>query len=577
MKQEKWRVQGKKADFERIGKEFGISPIVARLIRNRDLTEAEEIRQYLNGGLDDLNDPMLLPDMEAAAGLLEEKIASGKAIRIIGDYDIDGVCSIYILYRGLKELGARADWRIPHRVQDGYGLNVRLVEEAAADQIDTLLTCDNGIAAIEQIARARELGMAVVVTDHHEVQAELPAADAVVNPKRADNQYPFPGICGAVVAWKLVTVLFARRGMEEKAKDYLEFAALATVGDVMSLQGENRIIVREGLKKLRCTANPGLRALMDCSGILPENLSAYHLGFVIGPCLNAGGRLDTAKRAVEVLLAGEEEAPVLARGLRELNEERKDMTLRGLEQAVGIIEQSSLLRDPVLVVFLPDCHESLAGIIAGRLRERYSRPAFVLTRTEEGLKGSGRSIPAYHMFEGLNRCGELLTKFGGHPMAAGLSLKEENLEELRKRLNQECGLGEEDLVPTVWIDMELPFLYATEELTEQCRLLEPFGNGNEKPVFAARNVQVNRMSRIGKSRNMLKLSLSDASGAELEGLFFGDGDAFCVYYGEKFGGEEVEKAFRGDRNSLRLMVAYYPDINCYQGRRRIQIVIQRYL
>lgn len=577
MKQEKWRVQGKKADFERIGKEFGISPIVARLIRNRDLTEAEEIRQYLNGGLEDLNDPKLLPDMEAAAGLLEEKIASGKAIRIIGDYDIDGVCSIYILYRGLKELGARADWRIPHRVQDGYGLNVRLVEEAAADQIDTLLTCDNGIAAIEQIARARELGMAVVVTDHHEVQAELPAADAVVNPKRADNQYPFPGICGAVVAWKLVTVLFARRGMEEKAKDYLEFAALATVGDVMSLQGENRIIVREGLKKLRCTANPGLRALMDCSGILPENLSAYHLGFVIGPCLNAGGRLDTAKRAVEVLLAGEEEAPVLARGLRELNEERKDMTLRGLEQAVGIIEQSSLLRDPVLVVFLPDCHESLAGIIAGRLRERYSRPAFVLTRTEEGLKGSGRSIPAYHMFEGLNRCRELLTKFGGHPMAAGLSLKEENLEELRKRLNQECGLGEEDLVPTVWIDMELPFLYATEELTEQCRLLEPFGNGNEKPVFAARNVQVNRMSRIGKSRNMLKLSLSDASGAELEGLFFGDGDAFCVYYGEKFGGEEVEKAFRGDRNSLRLMVAYYPDINCYQGRRRIQIVIQRYL
>lgn len=577
MKQEKWRVQGKKADFERIGKEFGISPIVARLIRNRDLTEAEEIRQYLNGGLEDLNDPMLLPDMEAAAGLLEEKIASGKAIRIIGDYDIDGVCSIYILYRGLKELGARADWRIPHRVQDGYGLNVRLVEEAAADQIDTLLTCDNGIAAIEQIARARELGMAVVVTDHHEVQAELPAADAVVNPKRADNQYPFPGICGAVVAWKLVTVLFARRGMEEKAKDYLEFAALATVGDVMSLQGENRIIVREGLKKLRCTANPGLRALMDCSGILPENLSAYHLGFVIGPCLNAGGRLDTAKRAVEVLLAGEEEAPVLARGLRELNEERKDMTLRGLEQAVGIIEQSSLLRDPVLVVFLPDCHESLAGIIAGRLRERYSRPAFVLTRTEEGLKGSGRSIPAYHMFEGLNRCRELLTKFGGHPMAAGLSLKEENLEELRKRLNQECGLGEEDLVPTVWIDMELPFLYATEELTEQCRLLEPFGNGNEKPVFAARNVQVNRMSRIGKSRNMLKLSLSDASGAELEGLFFGDGDAFCAYYGEKFGGEEVEKAFRGDRNSLRLMVTYYPDINCYQGRRRIQIVIQRYL
>ena len=577
MKEEKWRIQAKKADFAAISERFGISPIVARLIRNKDLETEEEIRYYLEGTLSDLHDPGLLPDMEKAAEILEEKIRLKKKIRIIGDYDIDGVCSIYILYRGLTSLGADTDWRIPHRIQDGYGLNIRLVEEAAAEGADTILTCDNGIAAAEQIAAAKQAGMTVVVTDHHEVQETLPPADAVVDPKREGNRYPYPGICGAVVAWKLMTVLFERFGCPERTMEYLEFAALATVGDVMLLQDENRIIVREGLKQMRNTQNPGLRALMECSGIQPEHLSAYHLGFVIGPCLNAGGRLDTARRAVEVLLAEEDRAGELAAGLRALNEERKAMTQTGVERAAEQIENSDLKQDRVLVVYLQDCHESLAGIIAGRLRERYSRPAIVLTDAEGGVKGSGRSIPAYHMFDGLNRCRDLLDKFGGHPMAAGLSLKKEKVGELRRRLNEECGLTEKDLVPVVWIDMELPFSWVSEELVKQCRLLEPFGNGNEKPVFAARNIRVLRMARIGKARNMLKLQLADEDGIQMDGIYFGDGDEFAAYYGEKFGAGEVEKALRGDRNALRLMITYYPDVNVFRGQARLQAVVQRYL
>lgn len=566
MAEEKWRIQAKKADFEGIAKHFSIDPVTARIIRNRGLEDEAAIDRYLNGTTDSLYAPELLKDMDKAVGILKEKISAGRRIRVVGDYDIDGVCSTYILYTALRGFGADVDYDIPDRVKDGYGINEAIIEKAASEGIDTILTCDNGIAAADQIHLAKRLGMTVIVTDHHEVPMDgerelLPPADAIVNPRQADCDYPFPEICGAVVAYKLVQALYEAQGCRNREwEELLEFAAIATVGDVMRLQDENRIIVKYGLKKIACTKSIGLRKLVEKNNLDADHLTAYHIGFVIGPCLNAGGRLKTAKLALSLLLSeDEDEADKLAVNLKELNDMRKDMTEQGTE-AARLQVDTCLSRDKVLVVYLPECHESLAGIIAGRLREYYQKPSIVLTRGEDSVKGSGRSIEAYHMFQRLTQVKELLLKFGGHPMAAGLSLREEDIETFRKRLNENSGLTEEDFKATVWIDVPMPVNYVREELIREFARLEPFGQGNEKPLFAQKGLGIRGSRVMGKNRNVVKLSLESSGGFVMDGLYFGDGEAF-----------ERE---RDGRRSIDIV--YYPDINEYNGSRTLQAVIRKY-
>ena len=571
MTEETWMLYAKKADFQEIGHKFHISPILARLIRNRDVVGDEAIERYLNGPVDQMHSPELLPDLTLAAGILEQKISAGAPVRIVGDYDIDGVCSTCILYQGLKRLGVKVDYEIPDRVKDGYGINESIIQAASEDGIDTILTCDNGIAAISQIALAKELGMTVVVTDHHDIQTVvsedgkeedlLPPADALVNPKRRDSMYPYPQICGAMVAYKLIQVMYERAGIPRAEwLDMMELAAVATVGDVMKLQDENRIVVKEGLKRLKDTKNLGLRALIEANQLDPEKISAYHIGFVIGPCLNAGGRLYTAKLALALLLAeNEEKARERALELKNLNDQRKDMTQKGVDEAAVQVEER-YMEDKVLVVFLPDCHESLAGIVAGRIRERYHKPTLILTHSEEGAKGSGRSIEAYHMFQGLVEVQDLLTKFGGHPMAAGFSLPLENVDEFRRRLNENAKLTPEDFIPKVWIDIALPFEYVDEALIEELERLEPFGQGNEKPQFAQKNLLVRSARVMGKNRNVVKLMLVNERGAALDAVVFTDGDLFLEEMG----------------NSRRMDVVYYPTVNEYNGRRTVQIVVRNW-
>ena len=572
MKKERWVVSAKRADFQAIADRFGIDPVIARLIRNRDVTGEKEIEEYLFGDLEQLHDPLLMKDMERAADLIAEKIREKKPIRIIGDYDIDGVTATYILLTGLKDLGADVDVRIPDRIADGYGLNEHLVQFAADEGRDTIVTCDNGIAAGSQIRLAKELGMTVVVTDHHEVPFEedengerryiLPPADAVVNPKQKDCSYPFPGLCGAAVAWKLIQTMEAKAGIpKEHSFRFLEFVAIATIGDVMDLVGENRVFVKKGLELLKTTKNEGLHALMQCTGVDTANLNTYHIGFVIGPCINAGGRLDTAKRALELLNASNRrEAVTLAADLKELNDSRKEMTEEGVEEAVRQIESSSWKDDQVLVVYLPECHESIAGIIAGRIKERYYRPTFVLTKGETGVKGSGRSIEAYDMFAEMSRCRELFTKFGGHKLAAGLSLEEEKVEVFRKRINELADLTEEDLQMKVSIDMRLPFPYINEELIHELKILEPFGKGNGKPLFAESKLRVIQPRIFGKNRNVLKCRLEDQQGNQMEAVYFG----------------EVEDCLRQMEKKQIMSFTYYPSINEYMGRRTIQLTIVNY-
>ena len=571
MMQEKWMLYAKKADFQEIGHKFHISPILARLIRNRDVVGDEAVGRYLYSGPEGMHDPGLLPDMEGAVEILEKKIVAGARIRIVGDYDIDGVCSSCILALGLKRLGAKADWEIPDRIKDGYGINESIIRVASAEGIDTILTCDNGIAAISQIALAKELGMTVVVTDHHDIQTRaledgseedlLPPADALVNPKRRDSTYPFPQICGAMVAYKLIQVLYERAGVpREEWLEMMELAAVATVGDVMKLQDENRIVVKEGLKRIAHTKNLGLRALIRANQLDPAKISAYHIGFIIGPCLNAGGRLQTAKLALGLLLAEDErEAEELAAELKILNDQRKDMTQEGVIEAQAQVEEH-YREDKVLVVFLPDCHESLAGIVAGRIREQYNKPTLILTYGEDGAKGSGRSIEAYHMFQGLVEVQDLLTKFGGHPMAAGFSLPLENVGEFRRRLNENARLTPEDFVPKVWIDIALPFEYVSEELIEELELLEPFGNGNEKPQFAQRDLFIRSVRVMGKNRNVVKLMLVNEQGTALDAIVFTEGNRFLEEMGDK----------------RRMDVVYYPTVNEYNGRRSLQIVVKNW-
>ena len=555
---------------QELAAQFHVSPMAMRLIRSRAGESEAEVRAYLYGTLDDLADARLMKGMTEAVALLLEKIRAGASIRIIGDYDIDGVNATHILVTGLRRVGAQVDTVIPDRLKDGYGINEHLIEQAKGAGIDTIVTCDNGIAAAKEIAYAKELGMTVIVTDHHEIpyrEAEdstrttiLPPADVIVNPKQADFPYPYKKLCGAAVAWRLVEVLYQEAGVpREEFLDLAQFAAVATIGDIMDLTGENRILVKYGLKQLADTTNPGYRALLAVNGLEGKKLTAYHIGFVIGPCINASGRLDTAKRALELLGASSKtEAEKLAGDLKALNDSRKDLTAKGTTEAIRLIEETDLGQDKVLVVYLPDCHESLAGIIAGRIRERYFRPCFVLTDGEEGVKGSGRSIPGYHMFEEMTKVAELFTKFGGHPMAAGLSIPTENVELLRKRLNENCRLTDADLIPKLSYDAVLPIQYAGEQIIKELELLEPFGKENDKPLFAAANVRVKSARVIGKNRNVLKTVLEDDKGSRLEGISFGDVEADLHYIESK--------------DTVCLL--YYPEINEFQGRRTVQAVIE---
>lgn len=568
---EKWFLTMKKADFSGIARKYNISPITARLIRNRDVIGDEAIDFYLNGTIADLYDGMLMQDMDKAVEILAEKIEEEKRIRIIGDYDIDGVNATYILQEGLSGLGAHVDTDIPDRIKDGYGLNIDLIDRALDDGVDTIITCDNGIAAADEIAYGKENGLTVIVTDHHEVpyvemngekEYMLPRADAVVDPHRPDCEYPFKGLCGAAVAYKLIEALYNVKQRDPEDMDYLmENVAIATVGDVMDLTGENRIFVKQGLEMLKRTKNQGLKALIECTGIDTERLNTYHIGFVLGPCINASGRLDTAKRALELLNARtRREAVMLAEDLKALNDSRKEMTEKGVEEAVQMIESTSLKDDKVLVVYLPDCHESIAGIIAGRIKERYYRPAFVLTKAEEGVKGSGRSIESYDMFAQMCRCRAIFTKFGGHKLAAGLSLEEGNVERFRQTINALADLTEEDLQMKVSIDMLLPFPYITEQLIKELELLEPFGKGNTKPLFAERNLRVISPRIFGKNRNVLKCRLEDASGNQMEAVYFGD----------------VEACLKAMEEKHVMSFTYYPSVNEYMGRRTLQLTIVNY-
>ncbi len=575
---EKWVVAAKRADFAQIAAKFGIDPVTARLIRNRDVVGDEAIRLYLYGGLEQLYNPHLLKGADEAAALIKRKIQEKKKIRIIGDYDIDGVNATYILYKGLKRCQALVDYEIPDRMKDGYGINEHLIQYAYEEGVDTILTCDNGIAAVDQIGYAKDHGMTVIVTDHHEPQDRIPPADVIVNPKQEGCPYPFKNLCGAAVAWKVVQCLYELFDIGwEASLEFLEQTAIATVGDVMDLTEENRILVKEGLKKLNHTTNPGLHALIQANGLEQAQLNAYHIGFVLGPCINASGRLDTAKRALSLLLEeNAEKAAALAQELKELNDERKDMTAKGVEQAVELIENGPLKEDKVLVVYLPGCHESLAGIIAGRLRERYYRPTIVITDSAEGIKGSGRSIETYNMFEELMKCKELFTKFGGHPMAAGLSMEKGMAGVLRKRLNEQTTLTSEDLTEKVVIDVPMPIDYITEHLVEELSVLEPFGKANTKPVFAEKKLQILNARILGQNRNVLKMQVRNARGAVLEALYFGDIQGFQEYLEKKFGSVEMEKLFQGRENRVSLSVVYYPSINEFRDRRTLQIVIQKY-
>lgn len=627
---EKWYVAAKKADFEKWAAEFGISPVIARILRNRDLTESGGIRKFLYGTLEDCYSPWLLKDMDRAVELLLKAVEEKTAIRVIGDYDVDGICSSYILTKGLQMLGAKVDTAIPHRIHDGYGLNDHLIEEAKKDSIGMILTCDNGIAAAQQIELANSYGIQVIVTDHHEVpfaksvdeqggesrRELLPPALAVIDPKREECTYPFPNICGGVVAYKLILAIAERlesrnasasgkeesesrnrnasengesgsrnavreekagsRRLNEALEELLELAALATVCDVMELKDENRIIVKEGLKRLKNTRNPGIKALMEVNGIEPEKLSAYHLGFVLGPCLNATGRLDTAKRALELLQSeAKTDAMSAARELKELNDSRKYLTLQGVEQAEAYIREHHMDGDKVMLIFLPDVHESLAGIIAGRIREKYNHPVFILTRGEEGVKGSGRSIESYHMYEAMTAAKQYFTKFGGHKLAAGLSMREEDIEPLRELLNEQAALGEEDFIPKVHIDVPMPLVYADRKLAEELELLEPFGVGNPKPLFAQKELTFRSGFKMGANKTCARFRVIAPEGEERQLVFFGDLDKFGAFLNQKFGAGSEDALYAG-RSSFPVSVVYQLGLNTYKGKTELQYVMQHY-
>ena len=566
----KWMVYAKKADFKQIASEYGIDQVLARIIRNRDICGSKDIDMYLNGNLNDIHNPHSMKDADKFVDIITKKIEEHKPVRIIGDYDIDGICSIYILFCGLKAAGADVDYVVPHRINDGYGINEHLIDNAINEGIDTIVTCDNGIAAYNQVRYAKDNGITMIVTDHHDVPFEIkddkkvyivPPADAVINPKQADCDYPFKLLCGAGVAYKLISLLYDRLGLDKKElEDYIEFMAIATVGDIVDLIDENRIVVKYGLKHIAHTKNTGLRALIEECQLDINNISSYHIGFVIGPCLNASGRLDTARQAIELMLCKDnEKAHNMAKELIALNNERKSMTEQETHKAIELVENTGLLKDRVLVIYLKDCHESIAGIIAGRIKERYYRPTFVITNTEDGAKGSGRSIEGYNMYEEINKCKNVLTKYGGHPMAAGLSLAISDIDIFRKMLNDNAILTDEDLIPKMWIDVPMPVSYANIRLVNQLKLLEPFGKGNEKPVFADRNLYVKTASVIGKNKNVLRCQLETEDGTYVPAVQFGINNI-----------DDIPRA------GMRISIIYYPDINTFNGIMSLQIIIKEW-
>lgn len=566
----KWMVYAKKADFKQIASEYGIDQVLARIIRNRDICGSKDIDMYLNGNLNDIHNPHSMKDADKFVDIITKKIEEHKPVRIIGDYDIDGICSIYILFCGLKAAGADVDYVVPHRINDGYGINEHLIDSAINEGIDTIVTCDNGIAAYNQVRYAKDNGITMIVTDHHDVPFEIkddkkvynvPPADAVINPKQADCDYPFKLLCGAGVAYKLISLLYDRLGLDKKElEDYIEFMAIATVGDIVDLIDENRIVVKYGLKHIVHTKNTGLRALIEECQLDINNISSYHIGFVIGPCLNASGRLDTARQAIELMLCKDnEKAHNMAKELIALNNERKSMTEQETQKAIELVENTGLLKDRVLVVYLKDCHESIAGIIAGRIKERYYRPTFVITNAEDGAKGSGRSIEGYNMYEEINKCKNVLTKYGGHPMAAGLSLAISDIDIFRKMLNDNAILTDEDLIPKMWIDVPMPVSYADIRLVNQLKLLEPFGKGNEKPVFADRNLYVKTASVIGKNKNVLRCQLETEDGTYVPAVQFGINNI-----------DDIPRA------GMRISIIYYPDINTFNGIMSLQIIIKEW-
>ncbi len=584
---EQWMVINKGADFKGIGNKFHIDPVTARIIRNREVIGDEEIHSFLAGTLQELPDVHLMQDLDLLVELLDQKINEKAKIRIIGDYDIDGVMSSYILYRALTRCGAQVDVAIPNRITDGYGLNRNLITEALECGVDTILTCDNGIAAIEEIAYAKEAGMTVLVTDHHEIPFKdvdgeriymRSEADAIVNPHQKTCTFPYKDLCGAGVAWAVIVALYEKNNIEQReVEDLLEFVAFATVGDIMSLTGLNRILVKEGLKRIHHTTNIGMRALVSQCGLLPEQIDTYHFGFVLGPCINAAGRLDTARRALRLFISeSPEEAAEIADELVVLNEERKEMTRQGVEEAKQLVEEGGYEKDPVLILYLPDVHESIAGIIAGRIREYYYRPTFILTKAEDGVKGSGRSTEEYSMYEQMCKCSNLLTKFGGHPMAAGLSLPEENVELFRKQMNENCPFRAEEIVQTIHIDVPMPVDYVTNALVEEFSILAPFGKDNPKPVFADRNLKISRMWVIGKNQNVLRMTLVSEQGRPLSAIYFGDIEAMRTYLVEQYGTQEVEKAFHGRENNMQISIVYSPKINTYKDSETLQFEIQYY-
>lgn len=566
----KWMVYAKKADFKQIASEYGIDQVLARIIRNRDICGSKDIDMYLNGNLNDIHNPHSMKDADKFVDIITKKIEEHKPVRIIGDYDIDGICSIYILFCGLKAAGADVDYVVPHRINDGYGINEHLIDNAINEGIDTIVTCDNGIAAYNQVRYAKDNGITMIVTDHHDVPFEIkddkkvyivPPADAVINPKQADCDYPFKLLCGAGVAYKLISLLYDRLGFDKKElEDYIEFMAIATVGDIVDLIDENRIVVKYGLKHIAHTKNTGLRALIEECQLDINNISSYHIGFVIGPCLNASGRLDTARQAIELMLCKDnEKAHDMAKELIALNNERKSMTEQETQKAIELVENTGLLKDRVLVIYLKDCHESIAGIIAGRIKERYYRPTFVITNAEDGAKGSGRSIEGYNMYEEINKCKNVLTKYGGHPMAAGLSLAISDIDIFRKMLNDNAILTDEDLIPKMWIDVPMPVSYANIRLVNQLKLLEPFGKGNEKPVFADRNLYVKTASVIGKNKNVLRCQLETEDGTYVPAVQFGINNI-----------DDIPRA------GMRISIIYYPDINTFNGIMSLQIIIKEW-
>ncbi len=581
---EKWFLQTKKADFNGIAKKYNISPITARLMRNRDVISEKEINQYLNGTINEISSPWLFKGMDKAVNILSIKINNENKIRIICDYDVDGICSGYILHTCLKYLGADVDVVVPHRIEDGYGINERLIQQAYDQGVDTIVTCDNGIAAIKQIEYAKELGMTVVITDHHEIVFEesngekkyiLPNADAIVNHKQIDCQYPFKELCGAMVAFQFMRALFENMHVSERfILKLLPYGAMATVCDVVELKGENRIIVKEGLEALKINKDIGINALINQCKLNKKNLDSYHFGFILGPCLNASGRLDTAKKAMDLLECQDEKyAEVLAEALKKLNDERKDLTEKGTKEA---IEKAEQLDDSVLVIYLEHCHESIAGIIAGRVREKYNKPTIVLTDAVEGVKGSGRSIEEYDMYAELTKVKELFTKFGGHKMAAGVSLPKENIDTLRKKLNENCNLTQEDLYLKVWIDMQLPLEYVTMNMIQELSIIKPFGKGNEKPIFAEKHLKINKLQILGKNGNVLKLTITNSSSYTMTAMIFSRVIDFMEFLKNKFGQEEINKALVGEKNNIEIMATYYPTINEFNGNSQIQIIIDRF-